>query len=205
MPMGRRKAELILADDERQALKTWASRPKSTQQLATRSRIVLACADGLDNKQVAAKLGVTAQTVDKWRRRFLERRLDGLADQERPGAPRKVSDEEIEAVITRTLETKPKTATHWSTRGMAEATGLSQSTISRVWRAFGLKPHRSDTFKLSNDPYVVEKVRDVVGLYMAPPRPRPRALRRREEPDPGPGPHAAIAADAARADRAADA
>jgi transposase len=169
MPLGRRKAELILTDDERRTLKTWAARPKSTQQLAARSRIVLACADGLDNKDVAARLGVTAQTVGKWRRRFLERRIDGLTDQERPGAPRKVSDEEVEAVITRTLETKPRAATHWSTRGMAEATGLSQSTIGRVWRAFGLKPHRSDTFKLSNDPYFVEKVRDVVGLYMAPP------------------------------------
>jgi transposase len=169
MPLGRRKAELILSDDERQTLKTWAARPKSTQQLATRSRIVLACADGLDNKDVAAKLGVTTQTVGKWRKRFLERRIDGLTDLERPGAPRKVTDEEVERVITKTLETKPKSATHWSTRGMAEATGLSQSTISRVWRAFGLKPHRSDTFKLSNDPYFVEKVRDVVGLYMAPP------------------------------------
>jgi transposase len=169
MPLGRRKAELILSDDERQTLKTWAARPKSTQQLATRSRIVLACADGLDNKQVAAKLGVTTQTVGKWRKRFLQRRLDGLTDQQRPGAPRKVTDKDVEQVITKTLETKPKTATHWSTRGMAEATGLSQSTVSRVWRAFGLKPHRTDTFKLSNDPYFVEKVRDVAGLYMAPP------------------------------------
>jgi transposase len=168
MPRGRRKAELILDDDERQALKTWASRPKSTQQLAQRARIVLSCAEGLDNKQVAAKLGVTTQTVGKWRRRFIERRLDGLADQERPGAPRKVTDEDVEEVITRTLETKPKAATHWSTRGMAKATGLSQSTISRVWRAFGLKPHRTGTFKLSKDPYFIEKVRDVVGLYMNP-------------------------------------
>ena len=127
--MPRPMAELILSDDESQTLKTWASRPKSTQQLATRARIVLACADGLANKQVAAKLGVTVQTVGKWRKRFLERRLDGLADQERPGAPRKVSDEDVEAVITKTLETKPKAATHWSTRGMAEATGLSQSPL----------------------------------------------------------------------------
>lgn len=169
MPLGRRKAELILTDDERRTLKTWASRPKSTQQLAQRARIVLACADGLDNKQVAAKLGVTTPTVGKWRKRFIARRLDGLADQERPGAPRKVTDEDVEKVITRTLETKPKAATHWSTRGMAEATGLSQSTISRVWRAFGLKPHRTETFKLSKDPYFIEKVRDVVGLYMNPP------------------------------------
>ena len=119
MPLGRRKAELTLTDDERQTLKTWASRPKSTQQLALRARIVMACADGLDNTQVAAKLGLTPQTVGKWRRRFLEQRLDGLADQPRPGAPRKVTDEEVEEVITRTLETKPKSATHWSTRGMA--------------------------------------------------------------------------------------
>lgn len=169
MPRGRRKAELILSDDERQTLKTWAGRPKSTQQLAQRARIVLACADGLDNKAVAAKLGVTTQTVGKWRRRFIERRLDGLADQPRPGAPRKVTDEDVEKVVTKTLETKPRSASHWSTRGMAQATGLSQSTISRVWRAFGLKPHRTDTFKLSNDPYFIEKVRDVVGLYMNPP------------------------------------
>jgi len=169
MPLGRRKAELILTDDERQTLKTWASRPKSTQQLAQRARIVLACADGLPNIQVATQLGVAPQTVGKWRRRFLERRLEGLADQPRPGAPRTVTDADVEKVITQTLETKPQNATHWSTRGMAQATGLSQSTISRVWRAFGLKPHRSDPFKLSNDPYFIEKVRDVVGLYLNPP------------------------------------
>jgi transposase len=169
MPRGRPKAELTLTDDERRTLKTWAARPKSSQQLAQRARIVLACADGSDNKAVAARLGVTTQTVGKWRKRFLGQRLDGLADQPRPGAPRKVTDADVEQVITRTLETKPKDATHWSTRGMAGASGLSQSTISRVWRAFGLKPHRSDTFKLSNDPFFIEKVRDVVGLYMAPP------------------------------------
>jgi transposase len=169
MPLGRRKAELTLTDDERQTLRTWACRPKSTQQLAQRARIVLACAEGRDNKDVAVELGVTTQTVGKWRRRFLERRLDGLADQPRPGAPRKVTDQDVEAVVTGTLETRPKRATHWSTRGMAQDVGLSQSTISRIWRAFGLKPHRADTFKLSNDPFFVEKVRDVVGLYLAPP------------------------------------
>ena len=169
MSKGRRKAELILTDDERQTLKTWASRPKSTQQLAQRARIVLACADGMDNKQVAAKLSVTVQTVGKWRRRFLERRVDGLTDQERPGAPRKITDKDVEEVISKTLETKPKSATHWSTRGMAEATGMSQSSISRISRTFGLKPHRTETFKLSNDPFFIEKVRDVVGLYMNPP------------------------------------
>jgi len=169
MPKGRPKAVLTLTDDESQVLNTWATRPKSTQQRAQRASIVLACAKGLDNKEVAARLGVTIQTVGKWRRRFLERRTEGLADQERPGAPRKISDKDVEEVITRTLETKPKAATHWSTRGMAEATGLSQSTIGRIWRAFGLKPHRTQTFKLSNDPFFVDKVRDVVGLYMAPP------------------------------------
>jgi transposase len=169
MPRGRRKAELVLSDDERRTLKTWAGRPKSTQQLAQRARIVLACAEGLDNTVVAARLAISSNTVSKWRRRFAERRLDGLADEPRPGAPRKATDEVVERVITRTLETKPKAATHWSTRGMAEASGLSQSTIGRIWRAFGLKPHRVETFKLSNDPYFIEKVRDVVGLYLNPP------------------------------------
>ncbi len=170
MPMGRRKAELILTDGERQTLRTWAQRPKSSQQLAQRARIVLNCAEGLDNRVVAAKLGVTTQTVGKWRRRFVEERLEGLADQPRPGAPRKVTDADVERVITQTLETKPKNATQWSTRGMAAATGMSQSAISRIWRAFALKPHLSGTFKLSNDPYFIDKVRDIVGLYMAPPQ-----------------------------------
>src|SRR5262245_25629045 len=161
MPRGRRKPELILTDDERQTLKTWAGRPKSTQQLAQRARIVLACSEGLDNTAVAERLDVCTATVGKWRRRFLEGRLDGLADEPRPGVPRKVTDSDVERIVTRTLETKPRNATHWSTRGMAEATGLSQSTISRIWRAFGLKPHRTETFKLSNDPYFIEKVRDV--------------------------------------------
>src|SRR3954463_14295894 len=162
-------AELILSDDESQTLKTWASRPKSTQRLATRARIVLACAEGLDNKSVAARLRVGTVTVGTWRRRFVERRLAGLADEPRPGAPRTISDADVERVVTRTLETKPKAATHWSTRGMAEAGGLSQSSVGRIWRAFGLKPHRTKSFKLSTDPFFVEKVRDVVGLYLAPP------------------------------------
>lgn len=166
---GRPKAPLILNDDERQKLETWAARPKSTQRLATRARIVLACAQGLDNKDVAARLRVNPVTVGKWRKRFLELRLDGLADEPRPGAPRSITDAMVEQVVTRTLETKPKAATHWSTRGMAEAVGLSQSAIVRIWNAFGLKPHQSATFKLSTDPYFVEKVRDVVGLYLSPP------------------------------------
>jgi transposase len=166
---GRPKAPLILTDDERQKLQTWASRPKSTQRLATRARIVLACAEGRDNKDVAARLHVNIATVGKWRKRFLEDRLDGLADEPRPGAPRTITDAQVEEVVTRTLEEKPKAATHWSTRGMARAVGLSQSAIVRVWSAFGLKPHKAETFKLSTDPYFVEKVRDVVGLYMSPP------------------------------------
>ncbi len=166
---GRPKPLLTLTDDERQKLETWASRPKSTQRLATRARIVLACAEGLDNKDVAARLGIHAATVGKWRGRFLDLRLDGLADEPRPGAPRSITDEVVERVVTKTLEEKPKAATHWSTRSMAEAVGLSQTAISRVWRAFGLKPHLSETFKLSTDPFFVEKVRDVVGLYMSPP------------------------------------
>jgi transposase len=166
---GRPKAPLILCDDERRKLDTWASRPKSTQRLAIRARIVLACAEGRDNKDVAARLRVNIATVGKWRKRFLEGRLEGLADEPRPGAPRTISDAMVEEVVTKTLEEKPKVATHWSTRSMAEAVGLSQSAIVRVWNAFGLKPHKAETFKLSTDPYFVEKVRDVVGLYMSPP------------------------------------
>jgi transposase len=167
--MPRPMAELILSDGERRTLQTWASRPKSTQRLALRARIVLACGEGLANKQVAARLRVCTATVGTWRRRFLERRLEGLADEPRPGAPRKVGDDDIERLVTRTLETRPKSATHWSTRGMARESGLSQATVGRIWRAFGLKPHQAGTFKLSTDPFFVEKVRDVVGLYMSPP------------------------------------
>ena len=167
--MARPLAELVLSDDERRTLKTWAGRPESTQRLAQRARIVLACAEGRENKQVAAELGVCTATVGTWRRRFLERRLEGLADEPRPGAPRKITDADVERVVTRTLETKPKDATHWGTRGMAEAAGLSQTSVGRIWRPFGLKPHLRETFKLSTDPFFVEKVRDVVGLYMSPP------------------------------------
>jgi transposase len=166
---GRPKVPLILSDDERLKLETWAARPKSTQRLATRARIILACAEGPDNTDVADRLRVNAVTVGKWRNRFLADRLEGLADEPRPGAPRTITDAMVERIITKTLEEKPKAATHWSTRDMAKAVGLSQTAISRVWRAFGLKPHLSETFKLSTDPYFVEKVRDVVGLYMSPP------------------------------------
>jgi transposase len=166
---GRPKVPLILTDDERQKLQTWASRPKSTQRLATRAKIVLACDEGLDNKDVAARFRVNPVTVGKWRNRFLENRLDGLADEPRPGAPRSISDAQVEEVVTKTLEEKPKSATHWSTRGMAKTVGLSQTAVVRIWQAFGLKPHQSESFKLSTDPYFIEKVRDVVGLYMSPP------------------------------------
>jgi transposase len=169
MPGGRPKAPLILSPDEQQKLEVWARRPKTTQQLAQRARIILACASGQDNTQVAAAVGVTRPTVGKWRQRFLRSRLNGLVDEPRPGAPRRLSDAQVEDIVTRTLESRPRAATHWSTRGMAQATGLSRESIGRIWRAFGLKPHRVETFQLSSDPFFVEKVRDVVGLYLNPP------------------------------------
>src|SRR4051795_6149954 len=150
--MARPLAELVLTEDEKQTLTIWASRPKSTLRLATRARIVLACAEGLENQAVAARLRVCPATVGTWRRGFLERRLEGLADEPRPGAPRKITDADVERVVTRTLESKPKAATHWSTRGMAGAGGLPQSSVVRVGRAFGLKPHQTRSFKLSTDP-----------------------------------------------------
>ena len=166
---GRPKAALVLAEDERAQLLRWSRRAKSAQSLALRSRIVLACADGLDNTQVAARLEVVPATVGKWRRRFVDRRLDGLLDEPRPGGPRSVSDEQVEAVIVATLERTPKDATHWSRASMAADSGLSRSTIGRIWKAFSLKPHLVDTFKLSTDPQFIAKVRDVVGLYLDPP------------------------------------
>lgn len=169
MAGGRPKAELVLTDEEHETLHRWARRPKSSQFLALRSRIILACCAGLTNTQVAMNLKVTKPTVGKWRKRFGEHRLDGLLDEPRPGAPRKIMDADVERVVTRTLETKPPHATHWSTRTMAKASGLSQSAVSRIWRAFSLQPHRTETFKLSTDPLFIDKVRDVVGLYMSPP------------------------------------
>jgi transposase len=160
---------LVLSDAERSDLSALASRRKTAQALALRARIVLACADVGRNNDVAAALGLSRATVGKWRRRFVERRIDGLHDEPRCGAPRTVDDARIEAVIVSTLESLPPDATHWSSRGMARASGLSVSTVQRIWRAFGLQPHRSETFKLSTDPLFVEKVRDVVGLYVAPP------------------------------------
>jgi transposase len=166
---GRPKAQLVLTEDEREQLTALTLRRKTAQALALRARIVLACADGVDNKIVASRQRVTPQTVSKWRARFVEHRLDGLLDAPRPGAPRTIEDTQVDAVIAKTLETIPEGATHWSTRMMAREAGLSQAAVSRIWRAFGLQPHRQDTFKLSSDPLFVEKVRDIVGLYMDPP------------------------------------
>ena len=161
--------EIVLSDDERETLERWERRPKSAQALASRCRIVLMCSEGGSNRKVAARLGVDRATVRKWRNRFLKRRLEGLHDEPRPGAPRSVTDDAVEAVIVKTLEETPVDATHWSTRSMAKATGMSQSAVSRIWRAFGLKPHLTETFKLSPDPFFVDKVRYVVGLYINPP------------------------------------
>ncbi|HEY2271617.1 MAG TPA: IS630 family transposase [Jatrophihabitantaceae bacterium] len=158
-----------LTEDERVQLVAWARRSKSANAVAMRSRIVLAAADGLGNTAVAAKLGVQVGTARKWRNRFLAQRLEGVLDEPRPGRPRTVVDEQVEAVITRTLETTPKDATHWSTRSLAVELGMSQSAVSRIWRAFGLHPHRQDSWKLSRDPQFIDKVRDVVGLYLDPP------------------------------------
>ncbi len=169
MRRGRPVPELKLSEEERVALERWAQRPKTAQALALRSRIILTCASGKTNTETARHLRVTLQTVGKWRSRFVVRRLDGLLDEPRPGMPRKIGDEKVERVIRLTLETQPKDATHWSTRAMAKRCGMSQSAVSRIWRAFGLQPHRSKTFKLSTDPLFIEKVRDIVGLYLNPP------------------------------------
>jgi transposase len=166
---GRPKAELTLSVEERETLQRWARRPKSAQALALRSKIVLACATGATNLHVAEQLAVDRMTVGRWRTRFLAHRLAGLTDEPRPGAPRTITVEQVEAVIVKTLESKPSDATHWSTRSMAAATGMSQTAVSRIWRAFALKPHLQETFKLSTDPQFVEKVRDIVGLYLNPP------------------------------------
>jgi transposase len=169
MPRGRPLAPLTLTDEDRDTLDRWIARRKTAQALAQRARVVVAAAEGLSNEQVATRLQITPQTVSKWRRRFLDQGVDGLLDEPRPGAPRTITDADVERVITHTLETAPDDATHWSTRSMARRTRMSQSAISRIWRAFGLQPHRSETFKLSSDPLFIEKVRDIVGLYLNPP------------------------------------
>lgn len=169
MPRGRPLVTLAVSAADRQVLERWTRRPTSANALATRARIVLASADGESNRHIAGRLRLTEQTVGKWRTRFVAQGLDGLLDEPRPGAPRTIRDAQVDEVIALTLESVPKDATHWSTRALAARTGLSQSTISRVWRAFALKPHRSETFKISKDPLFIEKVRDVVGLYLNPP------------------------------------
>ena len=163
------RVTVTLTEEERETLERWARRPKSSQALALRCRIVLAAADGEQSKDIAARLGCNASTVGKWRGRFARQGLDGLHDEPRPGRPRTVTDERVEQVIVQTLEKTPPNATHWSTRSMASATGMSQSAVSRIWRAFGLKPHQAESFKLSPDPLFIDKVRDIVGLYLNPP------------------------------------
>ena len=167
---GRPKAPLTLTDDERQTLERWSRRAKTAQALALRAKIVLACAEGATNKAVAEQLRIWPQTVTKWRGRFVRQRLEGLSDEPRPGRPRMITDAQVEQVITKTLEEPPpRQDTHWSTRSMARQVGLSQTAVSRIWRAFGLKPHLTETWKLSTDPQFIDKVRDVVGLYLDPP------------------------------------
>jgi len=169
MRIGRPTPPVILTVDERETLEQWARRPKTAQALAQRARIVLACATEHTNGDIALAAGVTRQTVGRWRARFAQKRLQGLLDEPRPGAPRKILDAEVERVVRLTLESMPRDATHWSTRAMATRCGLSQTAISRIWRAFALQPHRVKTFKLSKDPLFIDKVRDIVGLYLDPP------------------------------------
>ena len=169
MRLGRPLTPLVLTADERTTLAGWARRRTTAQALALRARIVLQAADGDSNTRIARRERVVNATVGKWRSRFLEKRLEGLLDEPRPGVPRTITDAEVEALIITTLESTPRAATHWSTRTMAKAVGLSQSSISRIWRAFGLQPHRVETFKLSKDPQFVDKTRDIVGLYLDPP------------------------------------
>ena len=167
--MGRPTAVVELSGVEREALERWARRPKSAQALAMRCRIVLAAAEGRYNRDIAVEVGCHPATVGKWRGRFAERRLDGLADDPRPGPPRKITDAMVEEVIVKTLEQAPPDATHWSTRSMAEAMGMSQTSVSQIWRTFGIKPHVVEEFKVSPDPQFIDKTRDVVGLYLNPP------------------------------------
>jgi transposase len=169
MRTGRPKQPLILTQEEQDRLQSLTHRARTQSLLARRARVVLVCAEGLDNKAAAKRLRCSTGMVGKWRSRFLQARLEGLYDEPRPGAPRKVTDAQVEQVVIQTLESTPRGETHWSTRGLAKATGLSRMTISRIWHAFGLQPHRTDTFKLSPDPQLIEKVRDIVGLYMNPP------------------------------------
>ena len=169
MGIGRPTRPLNMTSEEREKLAMLARRPKTGQAVAMRARIVLGCDEGLSNGAVAKRLQITGATVCKWRERFRVNRLEGLLDEPRPGAPRSITDKKVEAVVTKTLESMPANSTHWSTRLMANKTGLSQTAIVRIWHAFGLQPHRVKNFKFSKDPQFIEKVRDIVGLYMNPP------------------------------------
>ena len=176
MAIGRPTKPLEVSAEEKEKLMMLARRPKSAQAMAMRARIVLGCEEALTNGAVAKKLHITGATVCKWRERFRVNRLEGLLDEPRPGAPRSVTDAQVEEVVTRTLESMPENSTHWSTRLMAKKTGLTQTAIVRIWRAFGLQPHRVESFKFSKDPQFVEKVRDIVGLYMNPPDSSDRSM-----------------------------
>src|SRR4051812_40666370 len=169
MGIGRPTKPLTLTSEEKDKLAMLARRPKSAQAMAMRARIVLGCDEGLSNGAVAKRLQITGATVCKWRERLRVNRLEGLLDEPRPGAPRSIADKQVEAVVTKTLESMPANSTHWSTRLMAKKVGLSQTAIVRIWRAFGLQPHRVENFKFSKDPQFVEKMRDIVGLYLRPP------------------------------------
>lgn len=166
---GRVADVVVLSKEERAFLTRQVRRHKTPRSLSDRCRMILLCAEGFDSKEVARRLGVHEHTVGKWRRRFVKDRIEGLSDEARPGRPRTIEDDQVAAIIERTLHSKPKDATHWSIRSMAAETGLSHTTIRRIWTAFGLQPHRSETFKLSNDPLFVDKVQDIVGLYLSPP------------------------------------
>jgi transposase len=161
--------QITLTDEERSVLESWTARRKTAQALALRARIVLAAAGSLTNREIAALEGVSDKTVTKWRGRFAARRLEGLLDEPRPGRPRTITDEQVEAVVIKTLETRPKDGTHWSTRSMAREVGVTQNAVLRIWHAFGLQPHRQETWKLSKDPQFIEKVHDICGLYLNPP------------------------------------
>ena len=193
----------MLTGDERRTLENWVRRRSTAQGLALRARIVRACAQGGSNVAVAARLGVSRTTVRKWRTRFLRDRLDGLPDEPRPGVPRTITDAQVEEVVVRTLEEVPEGSTHWSKRELAARVGISPTSVHRIWRAFGLQPWRTETFKISPDPLLIDKIRDVAGLYLAPPANAAGVQRGRETADPGPGTHCPGAADDAWSARAA--
>ena len=182
---GKTAVAIELSESERRELEGLASRRKTAQGLAQRARIILLAAEGLENKDISLRVEAAPNTVGKWRRRFAKCRIDGLYDEPRPGAPRQIGDDEVAEIIRQSLETPPRDATHWSLRSMAKAAGFAPSTIHRIWKAFNLQPHRTETFKLSTDPLFVEKVRDIVGLYLSPPERALVLCVDEEEPDSG--------------------